>query len=121
MVRSYATQFSKRTGIQARVHCPHESASLTPDLELALFRIVQEALTNCAKHAHATSVDVRMQFDGRPIFLSVSDDGQGFDLRDAKPMRGLGLVSMRETVEFAGGVLRVESKPGGGTQIYVEI
>lgn len=121
VVRSYATQFSKRTGIQARVHCPHESASLTPDLELALFRIVQEALTNCAKHAHATSVDVRMQFDGRPIFLSVSDDGQGFDLRDAKPMRGLGLVSMRETVEFAGGVLRVESKPGGGTQIYVEI
>lgn len=121
VVRSYATQFSKRTGIQTRVHCPHESASLTPDLELALFRIVQEALTNCAKHAHATSVDVRMQFDHRPIFLSVSDDGQGFDLRDTTRMRGLGLVSMRETVEFAGGVLRVESTPGGGTQIYAEI
>lgn len=121
VIQSYALQFSKRTGIQTHVYCPHHEIALQPDLELALFRVFQEALTNCAKHAKATAVDVQVQLDGHPIFLSIADNGQGFDAHNANTQSGLGLISMRETVEFIGGQLRVESTPGHGTQVYVEI
>jgi len=121
VIQSHALQFAKRTGIQTQVHCPHQEMALQPDLELALFRVFQETLTNCAKHAHATSVVVRLQLDARPIFLAISDNGNGFDTHDTTLQRGLGLVSMRETVELAGGQLRVTSQPGRGTQVVVEI
>lgn len=121
VIQSHALQFAKRTGIQTQVHCRHHEIALQPDLELALFRVFQEALTNCAKHANATSVVVRLQLDGRPIFLAISDNGNGFDTHDTTQRRGLGLISMRETVELAGGQLRVVSQPGRGTQVYVEI
>ncbi|MBK7005026.1 MAG: hypothetical protein IPH37_07620 [Burkholderiales bacterium] len=110
VIQSHALQFAKRTGIQTQV--PRTKMALQPDLELALFRVFQEALTNCAKHAHATSVVVRLQLDARPIFLAISDNGNGFDTHDTTLQRGLGLVSMRETVELAGGQLRVTSQPG---------
>ena len=121
VIQSYALQFSKRTGIQTHVYCPHHEIALQPDLELALFRVFQEALTNCAKHAKATAVEVQVQLDGQPIFLSIADNGQGFDVHNTNTQSGLGLISMRETVELAGGQLRVESTPGRGTQVYVEI
>lgn len=121
VIQSYTLQFAKRTGIRARVNCPHGEHPLSPDLELALFRIVQEALTNCAKHAQARNVDVRLQFDDHPIVLSIRDDGRGFDPHVHKTLSGFGLVNMRETVEFAGGHLRIESEPGRGTHVCVEI
>jgi PAS domain S-box-containing protein len=124
VVQNYAHQFVKRTAIQVRVSCPHNEIRLHADLELTLFRIVQEALTNCAKHAHAQTVDVRMRLDSHPILLCVSDDGCGFELQPSTgraPFHGLGLINMRETVEFAGGSFKLESAPGFGTRIYVEI
>ena len=124
VVQNYAHQFVKRTAIQVRVSCPHNEIRLHADLELTLFRIVQEALTNCAKHAHAQTVDVRMRLDSHPVLLSVSDDGCGFELQPSTgraPFHGLGLINMRETVEFAGGSFKLESAPGFGTRIYVEI
>ncbi len=121
VIQSYALQFSKRTGIQTHVYFPHHEVALPTDLELALFRIFQEALTNCAKHANATAVEVRGQWDGRPIFLSIADNGQGFDPSASQAQSGLGLISMREMVEFIGGQLRVQSTSGQGTQVYVEI
>ena len=63
----------------------------------------------------------RLQLDARPIFLAISDNGNGFDTHDTTLQRGRGLVSMRETVELAGGQLRVTSQPGRGTQVVVEI
>jgi len=91
---------------------------------LSLFRIVQEAMTNCAKHARATTVSVRLLFAAEPIRVAVSDDGVGFDadrvLRVASGS-GLGLLNMRETAEFVGARLSIESAPGRGTQVLVEI
>lgn len=121
VIRSYAQQFAKRTGMVVEVQCPHAEQPLPPDLELALFRTVQEALTNCAKHARARQVDVRLQFDRSPILLSICDDGVGFVVPEGQPLQGLGLINMREAVEFAGGHLRIESQPGSGTQIYIAI
>lgn len=124
VVQSYAQQFAKRTGLQVRVNCPHGEVRLAPALELSLFRIVQEALTNCAKHANARVVEVRLQLESSPLMLCVADDGVGFDpdqIAQTRQVLGLGLLNMRETAEFAGGKFKVESAPGGGTRVCVEI
>lgn len=124
VVQSYAQQFAKRTGIQVHVSCPHGEIRLQADLELLLFRIVQEALTNCAKHAKARTAEVRLQLDSRPLMLTIADDGCGFDVKQTSQSAhpaGLGLLNMRETVEFAGGSFRLESAVGCGTRIYVEV
>lgn len=124
VVRAYCEQIARRTGMRVDLRCPHEERRLSPELELALFRIVQEALTNCAKHANAASVEVRLQFDRPPVIVSIADDGQGFDAEATMRgvnLRGLGLVNMRDTVDFAGGRMRLESSPGAGTRIYIEI
>lgn len=124
VVRSYAEPFARRTGLQVQVQCDHAEVRLAPDLELALFRIVQEALTNAAKHAHARRITVQMQLQARPLQVCVTDDGVGFDVEQALRERrtaGLGLINMRETAEFAGGRFSLESAPGQGTRICVEI
>lgn len=123
-VHCYAEQFSKRTGLQVLVDCPHGEARWHADLELALFRIVQEALTNCAKHAKARRVWVVMRLDYQQLHLSVRDDGSGFNIHAVasdERLTGLGLLSMRDTAEFAGGTFALQSEPGKGTRIDVEI
>ena len=98
------------------------SAALDPALEVALFRIVQEALTNAARHARATRVDVAIDLEPHLVTVSVSDDGLGFDpASPAIRARRLGLTSMRERAEAAGGSLVVQSAPGAGTTVRVEV
>lgn len=124
VVQSYAEQFARRTGLQVHVECPHGEVRLAHDLELALFRIVQESLTNSAKHAQARTVTVLLQLDSTPVLVIVTDDGVGFDVESAVKSRhtaGLGLINMRETAEFAGGRFTLQSVPGHGTRICVEI
>lgn len=124
VLQSYAEPFSKRTGLQVQIQCPHGDLRLAPDLELALFRIVQEALTNCAKHANASQVMVRLQLDSKPKLLSVTDDGDGFELdaiAGSHSVRGQGLRNMKETAEFVGGRFTLESVPGCGARVFVEI
>jgi PAS domain S-box-containing protein len=124
VVQSYAQQFAKRTGLQVRINCSHGEVRLAPELELSLFRIVQEALTNCAKHANARVVEVRLQLDSNPLRLDVTDDGIGFDPDQharARQVPGHGLLNMRETAEFAGGRFTVAFTPGSGTRVGVEI
>lgn len=123
-VQNYAQQFSRRTGVAVHIECTPGGARLAHDLELTLFRIVQEFLTNSAKHAQASSVRLLLQLDSRPVVLVASDDGVGFDVETALASRhraGLGLIHMRETTEFAGGRFTLQSAPGHGTRICVEI
>ena len=118
-----AQQFSRRTGVP--VHVAHEkfAARVAPEMESLLFRIAQEALTNCAKHAQAGSVQVRLENSGGHCRLTVTDDGVGFDPstlgKDGHPA-GQGLLNMRERAEFAGGKFSVFSGLGKGTRIKVE-
>ncbi len=98
------------------------SAALDPALEVTLFRIVQEALTNAARHARATRVDVTIDLEPHLVTVSVSDDGLGFDpANPAVRARRRGLTSMRERAEAAGGNLVVESAPGAGTTVRVDV
>ncbi|MBI4984966.1 MAG: PAS domain S-box protein [Rhodocyclales bacterium] len=121
---SYARQFSRRTGIAVHVDCAQFGARPKPELESVLFRIVQEALTNCAKHAHASAITVALREIAGAIRLDVSDDGVGFvpDMSGKiTHTSGLGLLTMREMTEFSGGEFRLESRPGEGTRIQVLI
>lgn len=100
---------------------------LPPEAEVNLYRIVQEALNNVAKHARAERVSVVLErLDGR-VTLVIEDDGVGFDPEaaiteaTAGEERGLGLVGMRERAELVGGTCEIESTPGGGTSVFVRV
>ena len=98
---------------------------LPPEVETALYRIVQEALTNVARHAKAHSVSVLLEKRGSSMKLIVEDDGQGFDVPQVMgsgPHEGnLGLYGMRERASLLGGTFAIESTPGAGTTVFVEI
>jgi len=106
-------------GIELSIDLSIEAERLGSELETAVYRLVQEALTNVAKHSGASSATLRLiERDGR-LDMFVSDDGCGFD-PDAE-RRGFGLIGMRERAELAGGQLQIESKPGSGTRMTASI
>ena len=85
-----------------------------------LYRVAQEAMHNIVKHARATSAEVRLVGENGKVLLEVCDNGQGFDMAQEFPGH-LGLKSMRERVEKAGGMLTIASDVGGGTRIKVKV
>jgi signal transduction histidine kinase len=113
-----AREVSKRTGLRVQVSAEEASGELPDQLRTCIYRVVQEALHNCARHAQARSVRVIVRQEARRILLSVEDDGHGFD---AGRVRGLGLVGMEERVTHLGGAFEVLSKPGAGTKVEVEL
>ncbi|MEW6511185.1 MAG: PAS domain S-box protein [Bacteroidota bacterium] len=100
-------------------------AELDPEIEIALYRIAQEALSNTVRHAGATLATVRLGRTGSALQLVVADDGAGFDPESATARRGrgegLGLISMRERAELLGGECTIDSAPGRGTTVLVSI
>jgi signal transduction histidine kinase len=90
--------------------------ALEPELTLCLFRVVQEALQNAIKYSQASQVSVELRGNANGLTLSVADDGVGFDV-GAELGKGVGLLSMIERVEAAGGMLDIRSAPGGGTSL----
>jgi signal transduction histidine kinase len=110
-----AERVSNGAGIELTTDLSIASERLDPELETVVYRLVQEALTNIAKHADAAGVTLQVtQAEGR-LDVLVSDDGSGFD-PDAE-RTGFGLTGMRERVELVGGQLQIESKPGSGTRV----
>jgi two-component system sensor histidine kinase UhpB len=93
---------------------------LSPEIELALYRIAQEALTNVAKHADATHATIDLQFREGTVSLRIEDDGRGFEPREGLG-RGLGLFGMRERAELVHGTFALESEPGHGTRITIAV
>jgi len=123
-LRWYADQFTKRTGVSLDVAEHGEVPRMPRDLETALFRIAQEALTNVAKHARAKKATVSLSATERGVEMAVTDDGAGFDVDEqARSTEGgrWGMVTMRERALAVGGSLQVESKPGKGTRVTAEV
>lgn len=118
-----AQGISQRTGLPITVE-GETNGRLPSSVELALYRIVQAALNNVTKHARATGVTVRLQREALRMRCTVKDDGKGFDLASVLARhkeQGLGLLGIRERVTALGGSLQIDSGPGRGTTIRVEI
>jgi two-component system sensor histidine kinase UhpB len=123
-LRWYGGQFAGRTGLKVTVQGEEPAPRLAPAKETALFRITQEALNNVAKHAHARQVMLYLHVVAERVWLTVTDDGAGFQPQSCLPVEGpahWGLLSMREQAEAVGGSLEVESAPGQGTRLTVEV
>jgi two-component system, NarL family, sensor kinase len=122
-VDSYLTDFSRRTGIRSELVPVHALARLPSDIERAAYRIVQEALTNIARHACATACTVTLQRRGQILEILVEDNGCGFDVTELKrqPQRGLGLLGMSERVAYFDGIISIQSEPGLGTRLSIQL
>ena len=120
---NYLQDWSKRVGIAAELHTAGlMDDRLPPDAETALYRIAQEALTNVARHAHASSVDVILERRADHVLLIVEDNGVGFEAAEVEERpQGFGLLGMQERAALVGATLQIESAAGGGTTILVRM
>ncbi|MDD2882087.1 MAG: response regulator [Rhodoferax sp.] len=118
-----AEQSASRGGFEVSFHHERTQVRLSPEIETACFRIVQEALTNISRHARATRVDITLCRDGADLLLTVKDDGQGFDLAamQARAVAGgsLGVLGMQERATLLGGQLGIDSSPGQGCAVQL--
>ena len=121
-VRSLAESQVKRAGVQIDIKVHGERRRLAPATEIALFRILQEAITNIAKHAKAKHGTVEISFNDASVAACIVDDGRGFDpVMSRATWRTFGLIGMEERVSLLGGTLRIESQENKGTRIALEI
>ncbi len=115
-VEDHIKTFRDRTQLDVRFEKQGLPERLSPDAQLALFRVLQESLANSAKHGHPTRIDVKLVYDDGRVLLGVRDDGKGFDPKST-PRGHYGLVNMRERAAKIRGEFIVDSSPGAGTQI----
>jgi PAS domain S-box-containing protein len=124
-LRWYANRYTQRLKIEAEVEAIGLEERLPPQVETVLYRAVQEALTNVAKHAQASRVSIRLERKEAAVVALIEDDGRGFDVEkiaDSRaPERGAGLLGMRERVTILGGSFHIQSHPGQGTRLTIEI
>jgi signal transduction histidine kinase len=120
-IRKEAKDLSKSTGVKTRVAVPDDLGRFGPEAETAVYRVVQEALHNVAKHAQAKIVTVQVAREQGVIKLLVEDDGIGFIQKGVSRGRSFGLAGMRERIAALGGTVRVRSGKGRGTRIEVTV
>lgn len=125
VLRETCREFAARTGLSVELACSKSSPRLPTETDLALYRILQKALGNVERHAHAHHVKVRLIRRRGSVQLTIEDDGIGFDPESARVRRrtrgGLGLLSMRERASYVGGVVNIASTQGSGTRIEIRI
>ena len=111
-----------RGDMEVRFRSENMHERLAPQAEAMLFRIAQEALTNCAKHSNASRADLVIARQAHAVVMTVSDNGNGFDTKQPGAIRaGLGLLTMRERAALAGGTISIVSSPGKGTHVRVVV
>lgn len=122
-MRRYAEGYQSRSGIAVHLDLDDDLQRLSTAKEMAIFRVVQEALQNTRKHSGASRVDLIVRQEGDHLLVSVEDDGRGFDA-DAAPGGGprhFGLVSMQERAQLIRGDLQIESEVGHGTRVTLRV
>ncbi|MBN1548178.1 MAG: PAS domain S-box protein, partial [Syntrophaceae bacterium] len=120
-VQSECANFSRREGTEIVFNHENIPTDMPKDISLSLYRIIQEGLSNISKHACADHISVSLKGIDHDVLLSVQDDGIGFDSAEIKGKPGLGLSSIRERVRLIQGKHSLNSQPGKGTQITVQV
>ena len=118
-IRWQALEFEKRNKIQCKTILPIEPLTISKDLSIALFRIVQESLTNVVRHSKATEAEIRLAIAGNQIFLEIKDNGVGITEQQIHSSKSLGLIGLRERVYALDGVSTITGSPLNGTIITV--
>jgi two-component system sensor histidine kinase DegS len=124
-LKQYVQDFEEKTRLSVNFTVLGRDTRLPPYSEVTVFRVIQELLTNVQKHAHATHIQVSLDFQSDVVIASVEDDGSGFDLNEiqtnVQQRKGLGLSTIQERTEMLGGKVQIESRIGRGTKIRIEI
>lgn len=120
-VEWYTREFQKRTGIDCDLSSTLEDIKLPSDISIAVFRVLQEALTNVARHARATRVDVILEEDDHHVILQVQDNGRGAQGGELSDTKSLGILGMRERMFSLGGEFDIASTQGRGTSVTARI
>jgi signal transduction histidine kinase len=108
-------EMARRTGIKVKVDAEDVAEEMPDEYRTCVYRVVQEALHNSARHSKATHVRVTVRRDETQVRVTVSDDGVGFRARE----KGMGILGMEERVHHLGGTFHIESEPGRGTQVSI--
>jgi len=117
-IRKQLQLLARHTAMRTHQELPDDVGDLDPDVQVAVYRSVQEALHNVAKHSRARNAKVKLTFSGGKLLLEIEDDGVGFSTRNAAD-RGFGLKGMRERASALGGSMKIRSHPGEGTRIRI--
>ncbi len=124
-LRRYVRTFQEEHGIQVELSTGVEGRELPNHIEVTIFRLIQEALSNAARHAQAANIRVSLNLQGDTVTARVRDDGRGFDvegaLAAAQERKTLGLVTMQERAMMLGGSVSFDSQPGRGTTVTIEL
>jgi signal transduction histidine kinase len=120
-MRGFCQEFGDRQKAEVDFKVTDLPAALSPDVSLCLFRVLQEALHNAAKHSGVRYFEVRLWGTADEIHLTIRDLGVGFDVNEAKTSRGIGLISMQERLKILDGILSIESRPQRGTTIDASV
>lgn len=120
-VESLIGEYTQRTGVDVTSDLQFERERIPSRIGENVFRIVQEALANVASHAQVDEAEVTIRTNERSVVLKVRDEGMGFNLAEASGSKRLGILGMRERVELLDGEFEMESAPGSGTQVEIEI
>jgi signal transduction histidine kinase len=126
LVKKYLVRFGERTGLDTKLEVKNKDVDLPPSARLVLLRIMQEALTNAAKHSDATEIEVSLASTGnRGARCVICDNGHGFEadevLNDPSSRQGFGLRTMMDRAASVGGDINIESEPDHGTKVSVSI
>jgi signal transduction histidine kinase len=120
-MRSWCREFGNQRQIQIDFRGQELPEPPSPEVSLCLFRVLQEALNNAAKHSRAEYVGVELWGAADEIHLTVSDFGAGFDAEEAMKCQGLGLLSMKERLRLVDGELSITSHPSQGTTVHARV
>ena len=120
-IKYEAKRFEDRTGIRCKVNLPESPPDMKAEVETAIFRILQEALTNVTRHSQATEAQIDFCLQGDDVFLELRDNGKGISADALANPRSIGLVGMRERALLLGGEIKFESLSSGGTLVTLRI
>ena len=120
-LKESTAEFERRSGLLTRFSSHLIGREVPPEIAMHIYRIVQEALNNVARHAAATQVTVDLRYIGSSLVVSVRDNGKGFEKAKVSDPHTLGLVGMQERAQLVGGTLEVRSVPGEGTSVQMEV
>jgi signal transduction histidine kinase len=120
-MKSFCREFGHRQAVKVDFAHGNVPTHLPQELSLCLYRVMQEALQNAAKHSHVKHFEVKLDCSASQVDLIISDRGTGFECGTIMSKGGLGLITMRERVRLLNGTITIDSKPMCGTRVHVRV